>query len=63
MVNNECIQKYDPQDHEMCGNGKHCRHCGWNENICRTRNQYIAEHGLTMCKDGIERLIIPSSPV
>lgn len=35
-----------------------CRKCGWNPEEAKRRNQMVADGKLTICKDGLKRLII-----
>lgn len=38
-----------------------CEHCGWEAAEAERRRAYIHEHGLTLCADGLRRLIIPKN--
>lgn len=38
-----------------------CEHCGWEAAEAERRRAYIREHGLTLCADGLRRLIIPKN--
>lgn len=35
-----------------------CEHCGWEAAEAERRRAYLREHGLTLCADGLRRLII-----
>lgn len=35
-----------------------CEHCGWEAAEAERRRAYLCEHGLTLCADGLRRLII-----
>ena len=35
-----------------------CKHCGWEAAEVERRRTYLREHGLTLCADGLRRLII-----
>lgn len=41
-----------------CGS---CDHCGWEAEEAERRRAYLHEHGLTLCADGLRRLIIPKN--
>lgn len=38
-----------------------CRTCGWEAAEAERRRAYIRKHGLTLCADGLRRLIIPKN--
>lgn len=38
--------------------GRKCYRCGWNAGEMERRNRQIKAEGLTLCDDGLERLII-----
>lgn len=57
-INYKCIQKYDPTEHERCGNGSACGKCGWNIDVHNQRVREINANGLTLCEDGLSRLVI-----
>nr|UWG00637.1 MAG: hypothetical protein [Bacteriophage sp.] len=38
-----------------------CDHCGWEAAEAERRRAYLREHGLTLCADGLRRLIIPKN--
>lgn len=38
--------------------GSSCEHCGWEAKEAARRRDYIKQHGLTLCADGLRRLII-----
>ena len=35
-----------------------CAICGWDKDVCQARNQEIETNGLTLCPDGLRRLVI-----
>lgn len=35
-----------------------CAICGWNKEVEERRNKLLAEKGLTLCSDGLKRLVI-----
>lgn len=35
-----------------------CAHCGWNPKEAERRERALAQNGLTICKDGLARVII-----
>ena len=39
-------------------NSTSCQHCGWNAEEADHRKKLLTEMGLTLCKDGLQRLII-----
>lgn len=57
-INTKCIQKFDPSEHEFCHNGEDCTKCGWNVDVHNDRVYQYNENGLTLCPDGLRRLII-----
>ena len=52
-----CLLGIDPAKSEKCKPSE-CRCCGWNKEEADRRRAYVAEHGLTLCADGLRRLII-----
>lgn len=38
-----------------------CDRCGWEAAEAERRRVYLREHGLTLCADGVRRLIIPKN--
>lgn len=38
-----------------------CPRCGWEAAEAERRRAYLHEHGLTLCADGLRRLIIPKN--
>lgn len=40
-----------------CNNN--CKRCGWNPSEAKKRKKILAENGLTLCEDGLKRLILP----
>lgn len=45
---------------EKC-NASECPTCGWEAAEAERRRAYLREHGLTLCADGLRRLIIPKN--
>ena len=39
-----------------------CKSCGWNVDEAARREKYLEENGLTLCDDGLYRLIIKAAP-
>ena len=35
-----------------------CETCGWNPIVLEERKEFLRENGLTLCKDGLRRLIM-----
>lgn len=38
-----------------------CDRCGWEAAEAERRRAYLRKHGLTLCADGLRRLIIPKN--
>lgn len=51
LLNNRNIQ--------LCSES-HCFRCGWNEKEDRNRRMLLAAKGLSMCSDGLQRLVMPA---
>jgi len=47
----------DPAKSEKCKPSE-CPTCGWEAAEAERRTEYQQEHGLTLCDDGLRRLII-----
>lgn len=64
-MKNEIPAKYrctfgrDPETSQVCV-GCQCLHCGWNEKEALFRRMLMKENGLTLCSDGLRRLVIPA---
>lgn len=37
---------------------RRCAHCGWDPAEAERRQKALADNGLTLCKDGLNRLVI-----
>lgn len=35
-----------------------CKYCGWNKKTDEERRKQIAKQGLTLCEDGLHRVVI-----
>lgn len=57
-VNKNCMQGLSPYENEECQGGAVCAKCGWNVRVCNARNKKINEEGLTLCSDGLRKLIV-----
>lgn len=55
----ECLLRRDPKNSPVCEESQ-CWRCGWNEQEARYRQRLAAAKGLTMCSDGLRRLVIPA---
>lgn len=53
-----CLLGIDPATSKKC-NPSECPTYGWEVEEAERRRAYTREHGLTLCKDGLYRLIIP----
>jgi hypothetical protein len=51
MKNKKCLLE------ERCCDGK-CVGCGWDSEEAERRKKEFAENGLTLCNDGLHRLVI-----
>lgn len=45
-------------NNRTCSYNFTCKRCGWNEEEVEHRERLMSDNGLTLCKDGLERLII-----
>lgn len=45
---------------QLCSESR-CFRCGWNEQVARLRWELLAVQGLTMCSDGLRRLVMPAT--
>ena len=60
----ECYQG-DPEcllhnkNSQLCSESR-CFRCGWNAREARMREILFAANGLTLCSDGLRRLVIPA---
>lgn len=52
-----CLLGIDPAKSSKCKPSE-CAACGWEATEAERRTQYIKEHGLTLCADGLRRLIM-----
>ena len=55
-----CLLGIDPNKVQKC-NASECPTCGWEAAEAERRRAYLREHGLTLCADGLRRLIIPKN--
>lgn len=55
-----CLLGIDPNKVQKC-NASECPTCGWEAAEEERRRAYLREHGLTLCADGLRRLIIPKN--
>lgn len=55
-----CLLGIDPKKVQKC-NASECPTCGWEAAEAERRRAYLREHGLTLCADGLRRLIIPKN--
>ena len=55
-----CLLGIDPNKVQKC-NASECPTCGWEAAEAERRRAYLHEHGLTLCADGLRRLIIPKN--
>lgn len=55
-----CLLGIDPKKVQKC-NASECHTCGWEAAEAERRRAYLREHGLTLCADGLRRLIIPKN--
>ena len=54
-----CLLGRDPETSRVCEENQCCR-CGWNEREARFRSMLLAVKGLTLCSDGLRRLVMPA---
>jgi len=52
-----CLLGIDPATSTKCKPSE-CRSCGWEAAEAERRTEYRRKHGLTLCNDGLHRLII-----
>lgn len=52
-----CLLGINPKETQKC-NASECPTCGWEAAENQRRRDYLKEHGLTLCADGLRRLII-----
>lgn len=55
-----CLLGINPKEVQKC-NASECPTCGWEAAEAERRRTYLHEHGLTLCVDGLRRLIIPKN--
>ena len=53
----KCLLGIDPVKAQKCKPSE-CASCGWEAAEAARRRAYIKEHGLTLCADGLWRLVI-----
>lgn len=54
-----CLLGRDPKNSQVCQENQ-CWRCGWNAHEARMREILFAAKGLTMCSDGLRRLVMPA---
>lgn len=54
-----CLLRRVPKNYPNC-EATGCWRCGWNEQEERQRVMLLAVNGLTMCSDGLRRLVMPA---
>ena len=59
-MNCVCLLGINPKEVQKC-NASECPTCGWEAAEAERRRTYLHEHGLTLCADGLRRLIIPKN--
>lgn len=57
-VNPKCLQGVNPYMVEACCKGNACEKCGFNIDVHNERVRRINNEGLTLCEDGLRRLVI-----
>ena len=57
-----CILEKAPGADTKCKKTADCTRCGWNIKEAARRHKYLRKHGLTLCADGLYRLIIEAAP-
>lgn len=60
MNKTKCLLGVDPELSPKC-KPTECPNCGWNEREALYRRAYLKEYGLTLCDDGLRRLVIPKA--
>lgn len=55
----QCLLRRDPKNSPVCEESQ-CWRCGWNEQEDRNRRMLLSVKGLTMCSDGLRRLVMPA---
>lgn len=55
----QCLLRRDPKNSPVCEESQ-CWRCGWNEQEARYRRMLFEAKGLTMCSDGLRRLVMPA---
>lgn len=54
-----CLLRRDPKNYPNC-EASGCWRCGWNAHEARYRQRLAAAKGLTLCSDGLRRLVMPA---
>ena len=54
-----CLLGRDPKNSQVCQENQ-CWRCGWNEKENRNRLILLSVKGLTLCSDGLRRLVMPA---
>lgn len=58
MVNEECMQGYDPSENEFCNGGSSCATCGWNIHEHSRRVKCVRDSGLKRNAYGVFQLVV-----
>lgn len=53
-----CLQRRTPAGCKALKLNHDCSTCGWNVHEAQRRRDYLREHGLTLCEDGLYRLVM-----
>ena len=56
-IENKCALGKSPQTHPQCKAGE-CPGCGWHPEEIKRREKLLETYGLTLCEDGLHRLIL-----
>ena len=54
-----CLLGRDPETSRVCDENQ-CFRCGWNEREAAFRRDLLQVKGLTLCSDGLRRLVMPA---
>lgn len=60
MDQSKCIFSRKPKEYHQCKDSS-CHNCGWNKDVADKRQAVIDADGLTKCKDGLRRLVLPTT--
>ena len=53
----KCLLGIDPEKTQKCKPSE-CASCGWEAAEAARRREYVKEHGLTLCADGLRRMVV-----